>query len=176
MGNNGHQQAPPALQPLQLNGEYFHAVDAKSRLTIPAKLREAVNTQEQGFGFLAFIDFDGVLCLYTPRVYQKLAPLLMDTRLRASQQVRDYKRLRYGLAEHLDVDRLGRALIPEKLLGRGGIKKDVAVIGCQDHIEIWDRSRWEVFVNGRLPEHDKLAVEAMELAEGAAAPPEPESD
>ncbi len=96
--------------------------------------------------------------------------------MRASQQVRDYKRLRYGLAEHLDVDRLGRVLIPEKLLGRGGVKKDVAIVGCQDHIEIWDRSRWEVFVNGRLPEHDKLAVEAMELAESAAAPPEPESD
>ena len=154
---------------LVLSGEYLHAVDAKSRLTIPAKLRETIDTEKEGKGFFAFIDFDGVLCLYTPTAYECLAPMLVETQLRASKEVRDYKRLRYGLAEHLEVDRLGRVLVPEKLLKRGGIEKDVAIVGCQDHLEIWDRERWEAFVKIRLPEHDALAVKAMEVAQARAA-------
>jgi MraZ protein len=152
-----------------LSGEFYHDIDAKSRLTIPAKLRDAIDVVDQGKGFFAFVDFDGILCLYTPAVYEELAPLLVETQLRASKEVRDYKRLRYGLAERLEVDRLGRVLVPEKLLKRGGLSKEAAIIGCQDHLEIWDRARWEAFVKIRLPEHDTLAVKAMELARARAA-------
>jgi MraZ protein len=165
MGRSGQSGAATESPTLVLSGEYFHAVDAKSRLTVPAKLREAIDAKTEGEGFFAFIDFDGVLCLYTPASYEKLAPVLVDTELRASKEVRDYKRLRYGLAEHLEVDRLGRVLVPGKLLERGGIKKECAIVGCQDHLEIWDRERWDAFVKIRLPEHDTLAVHAMELAQ-----------
>jgi len=169
MGRSGQEMGSLDSPTLVLSGEYFHAVDAKSRLTIPAKLREAIDAEKEGEGFFAFIDFDGVLCLYTPAAYERLAPMLVDTELRVAKEVRDYKRLRYGLAEHLEVDRLGRVLIPEKLLARGGIQKECAIVGCQDHLEIWDRERWEAFVKIRLPEHDALAVRAMELAESHAA-------
>jgi len=174
VGKGGVEDAARPKRSYVLSGEYYHAVDAKSRLTIPAKLREAIDTKQEGAGFFAFVDFDGVLCLYTPVAYERLAPMLVDTQLRASKEVRDYKRLRYGLAERLDVDRLGRVLVPEKLLARGGIEKEVTIIGCRDHIEIWDRSRWEAFVKIRLPEHDALAVQAMELAQKREEPaPEP---
>jgi MraZ protein len=169
VGRSGEQPGVLEVAPLVLSGEFYHAVDAKSRLTIPAKLRDAVDTEVQGRGFFGFVDFDGVLCLYTPTAYERLAPMLVETQLRASKEVRDYKRLRYGLAEHLEVDRLGRVLVPEKLLKRGGIEKDVAIVGCQDHLEIWDRERWEAFVKIRLPEHDALAVKAMEVAQARAA-------
>jgi MraZ protein len=168
VGRSGEKAVAVEAPPLVLSGEFYHAVDAKSRLTIPAKLREAIDTDVQGEGFYAFVDFDGILCLYTPQMYERLAPVLVETDLRVSKDVRDYKRLRYGLAEHLEVDRLGRVLVPEKLVERGGIEKEVAIIGCQDHLEIWDRERWEAFVKIRLPEHDALAVRAMELAEARA--------
>jgi len=169
VGRSGEKAGLLEARPLMLSGEFYHAVDAKSRLTIPAKLRAAINRTLHGQGFFAFVDFDGVLCLYTPTAYEHLAPMLVETQLRASKEVRDYKRLRYGLAEFLEEDRLGRVLVPEKLLKRGGIEKDVAIVGCQDHLEIWDRARWEAFVKIRLPEHDTLAVKAMELARARAA-------
>ena len=176
MGRSGQKAGSLESPTLVLSGEYLHAVDAKSRLTVPAKLRETIDTEKEGEGFFAFIDFDGVLCLYTPVAYERLAPMLVDTELRASKEVRDYKRLRYGLAEHLEVDRLGRVLVPEKLLKRGGIQKECAIVGCQDHLEIWDRERWDAFVKIRLPEHDTLAVRAMELAESRAAEEPDEMD
>jgi MraZ protein len=177
VGESGTQRADAvAAEALPLTGEFFHAIDAKSRLTIPAKLREAVKSQDGGGGFFAFVDFDGILSLYTPEAYRSLAPQLHETELRAAKEVRDYKRLRYGLAEYLEVDRLGRVLLPERLVERAGLQKETAIVGCLDHVEVWDRKRWESFVTVRLPEHDGLAVQAMRLAAEKERPGEAETE
>lgn len=154
---------------LFLTGQYLHAIDAKSRLTVPAKLREAINPAEEGYGFVAVLGFDGVLYLYTPKTYRRIAPQF-DTRLQTKVDVRNYQRLAYGLAEHLEVDRLGRVLIPENTLKQCGLSKEVAVIGVMDHIEVWGRARWESFVKEQLAVHDELAERAMSLERAAAAP------
>lgn len=161
---------------LFLTGEYFHAIDAKSRLTVPAKLREAIDPAEEGSGFVAVRLFDGVLYLYTPRMYRQLAPQF-ESKMEASADVRNFKRLRYGLAEYLEVDRLGRVLISEHTLRRCGLSKEVAIVGVEDHIELWDRARWEAFVNDQMARHDELAERAMALERGSKkeGPPPAES-
>jgi MraZ protein len=151
---------------LFLTGEYFHAIDAKFRLTIPAKLRESINRPEEGSGFFAVQGYDTVLYLYTPATYQKIAPQF-DSKLQAKPEVRKYLRLTHGLAENVEVDKLGRVLIPENMLRRCGLTRDVAIVGVQDHIEVWDRARWESFVTEQLAQHDALAEQAIELAKTA---------
>lgn len=153
---------------LFLTGEYFRAVDTKSRLAIPPKLRESINTAEEGYGFIAVRLYDNVLYLYTPQTYRKIAPQF-ETRLEANSDVRSFKRLRYGLAEQLEVDALGRVLIPENMLKRCGLSKEVAIVGVEDHIEVWDRARWEAFAEEQLARHDELAEKAMALERSSAA-------
>lgn len=165
MGQSGKSAASGELPVLFLTGEYFHAIDAKSRLTVPAKLRESIDPAEEGYGFIGVRGFDGVLYLYTPQTYRRIAPHF-DSKLQTSADVRHYQRLRYGLAEHLEVDSMGRVLIPENTMKRCGLGKEVAIVGVQDHIEVWDRSRWEAFVEEQLSRHDELAERAVRL-EGA---------
>lgn len=158
---------------LFLTGEYFHAIDSKFRLTIPAKFRDTIDPAEQGSGFYAVPGFDGVLFLYTPKTFRGMSPQL-DSDLLAVPEVRNFRRLRYGLTEYVETDRLGRVLIPEKTLKRSGIDRDVAIVGVQDHIEVWDRTKWEAFVTDHLAEHDQLAQQAMKIerskpADGAGA-------
>ena len=148
---------------LWLTGQYFHAFDSKSRLTIPAKLREQINRSEHGYGFVAVHGFDGVLYLYTPKTYQEVAPKF-DPALQTKPEVRDYERLAFGLAETLEVDRLGRVLLPEHIRRQCGLSREVAIVGVRDHIEVWDRERWEAFVRERLARRDELAEKAMALA------------
>lgn len=143
-----------------LTGEYFHAIDSKSRLTIPARLREAINPAEQGYGFMAVRGFDGVLYLYTPNTFRQIAPQF-DTKAQTRREVRDYQRLTYALAEYVEVDRLGRVLIPENTLRRCGLSREVAILGCQDHIEVWDRGRWEKFVEEQMARQDELAERVL---------------
>jgi len=125
---------------LLLTGQYFHAFDAKSRLTVPAKLREQINRSEDCYAFMAVYGFDGVLYLYTPKTYAQVAPQF-DSALHTKRDVRDYERIAYGLAERLELDRLGRILIPEYTRQQCGLSKEVAVVGVRDHIEIWETRR-----------------------------------
>jgi len=147
---------------LFLTGEYFHAVDAKSRLTIPAKFRDTIDPAEHGSGFYAVPGFDGVLSLYTPKTFREMSPQV-DSDLLAVPEVRNFRRLRYGLTEYVEGDRLGRVLIPDKTLKRSGIDRDVAIVGVQDHIEVGDRVKWEAFVTQHLSQHDTLAEQAMKI-------------
>jgi MraZ protein len=165
VGKSGEQIAG-VRNVLFLTGEYFHAIDAKSRLTIPAKLRESIDCTKEGYGFIAVRGYDGVLYLYTPSTYRQIAPQF-DTKLQTRPEVRKYQRLAYGLAENVEVDKLGRVLIPENTLRRCGLTRDVAIVGVQDHIEVWDQGRWETFVTEQLAQHDVLAEQALGL-EGAS--------
>lgn len=153
---------------LLLTGQYFHAFDAKSRLTIPAKLREQINRSEDCYAFMAVYGFDGVLYLYTPKTYADVAPQF-DSALHRIRAVREYERVAFGLAERLELDRLGRILIPEYTRQQLGLSKEVAVVGVRDHIEIWDRDKWQAFVQKGLEKHDELAERAMAAAETSAA-------
>ena len=156
---------------LLLTGQYFHAFDAKSRLTIPAKLREQINRSEDCYAFMASYGFDKVLYLYTPKTYATVAPDFKAS-LRTKEDVRNYERLAYSMTERLELDRLGRILIPEHLREKLNLSKEVAIVGVRDHIEIWDREAWETFVRKSLEKHDELAERAMAVAEAApsAAP------
>ena len=57
-----------------LKGEYFRALDSKSRLAIPAKFREAMLSSDEGFTFVAVRMFDGVLYLYSQKTYERILP------------------------------------------------------------------------------------------------------
>ena len=40
------------------------------------------------------------------------------------------------------MDAQGRILLPQKLRGYAGLKKDVMVLGVSNHAEIWDKDAW----------------------------------
>jgi MraZ protein len=145
-----------------LKGEFFRALDSKSRLAIPAKFRDAMLSPEEGFAFLAVRMFDGVLYLYTQKTYERILPPI-ETALEVNEEVRNLKRLRYGLAQELEVDGLGRVLIPENIQKWCGLSKEVAIVGVDDHIEVWDRARWQAFAEEQLAQHDKLAQRVLVL-------------
>lgn len=156
-----------------LKGEFFHAVDSKGRVTVPAKIRDAIDPQVEGDGFVAVRSFEDVLYLYTPKSYERIAPQF-DPKMQTNPDVRNFLRVHYAVAEDLEVDSLGRVLLSENMLRRCGIAKDVAILGVQDHIEVWDRTRWESFVKEQLRRHDELAERAMKLGSpDGGAPPAP---
>jgi MraZ protein len=153
-------------------GQYFYSIDKKGRLTIPLRLREGIDRPVEGYGFVACVGFDGLLYLYTPKAYEQVAPHF-DAKAQTNADVRNFMRLTHGLREELEIDSLGRVLIPQGMLRQFGLSGEVAVVGVGDHIEIWRKDQWEAFVREQLAKRDETATRAMGFAGPEAAPQEP---
>ena len=134
-------------------GSFAHNLDDKGRLMIPRKMRE-----ELGYKVYIMKGFEGSLSLYDESGYQKLVNEF--TRLSFNQQkVRDYLRLQFASTYEMDVEKLGRVQLPAALLTKYNISKEVLVLGIGDHIEVWDKAKYEEYENSIRDNFESIAEE-----------------
>ena len=132
-------------------GSFTHNLDEKGRLMIPRKMRE-----ELGYKVYIMKGFEGSLSLYNEDRYQKLVEEF--SRLSFNQsKVRDYLRLQFASTYEMEVDKLGRVQIPTALLTKYNISKEVLVLGIGDHIEVWDKAKYEEYENNIRDEFESIA-------------------
>ena len=132
-------------------GSFAHTLDEKGRLMIPRKMRE-----ELGYKVYIMKGFEGSLSLYNEERYQKLVEEF--SRLSFNQsKVRDYLRLQFASTYEMEVDKLGRVQIPTALLTKYNISKEVLVLGIGDHIEVWDKAKYEEYENNIRDEFESIA-------------------
>jgi MraZ protein len=141
-----------------LTGTFSRAVDEKLRVAIPKPLREALGTQAK----LLYVapGTDGSLALYTEESLAALADRLAKTPPNA-QETRAFSRLFYARAQAVELDGQGRIRVPPELSTLAGIGKEVVLIGVQDHLELWDKGRWEQYVAERQSQYDEIAEAAF---------------
>lgn len=123
-----------------LTGEFFHTVDSKGRVFVPAKIRESL-----GDSFILARSVDGCLSLYDMTEWGKITDKLA---LLPDSQTRPIKRFLFTFASETVPDSQGRIVIPQGLREYAAIEKDVAVLGVGDHAEIWRLDRWNDIKNG----------------------------
>ena len=118
---------------------------------IPRKMREELGTK-----VYIMKGFEGSLSLYNEERYQKLAEEF--SRLSFNQsKVRDYLRIQFASTYEMDVDKLGRVQLPTALLTKYGISKEVIVLGIGDHIEVWDKVKYDEYENSIRDEFENIA-------------------
>lgn len=137
-------------------GEYQHAIDNKNRMIIPSKFREAL-----GESFVLTKGLDGCLYAYTLEEWKVLEDKLRKLPL-TNKDARAFVRFFFSGANEIDIDKQGRALIPQNLLEYAGIKKDIVSIGVSTRIEIWSKEGWEEYNNQNI-DYDAIAEKMNEL-------------
>ncbi len=142
-----------------LTGNFSRTVDDKLRLAIPKEIRETLNLGPTGALYVA-PGTDGSLSLYTEEEFSKLAELLSASSP-TQKDVRAFGRLFYAQAQRAELDRQGRIRIPPELAQQAALKKDVVLLGVQNHLELWDRERWEAYFATRSLEYDAIAEAAF---------------
>jgi MraZ protein len=119
-------------------GTYEHTIDEKSRLTLPARFREAL-----GDGVVLARGLDGNVAVY-PRETWKVS---VEARISAldplSREARELRRFFFSGAAEADLDRQGRILVPAALTRHASLERDVVVAGNYDHLELWSTTAWE---------------------------------
>src|SRR5918992_1234128 len=121
-------------------GRYAHTIDAKGRLAIPARFREALAE-----GVVLTRGIDRCLSLYPMAAWLPLAERVSALPL-TDPDARNFRRMVFAEAVILVLDELRRY---------AELEREAFVVGVHSSIEIWSPARWE-------------AVNALMDADGAA--------
>ena len=124
---------------------YPLTIDEKNRLLIPAAIRKAMTAEVDGDGFFIKLGVPGQLWLYGKK-YNDLLASQQAVSMNPGLETQDFDRRNFALVDELDWDKQGRVVVPDELLKRAGLKKDVSLVGARDHLELWDRSKWERYL------------------------------
>ena len=142
-----------------LIGEYIHTIDEKNRVSLPAKFRK-----EMGRKIIITPGLGQCLFIFTLKEWSKVSKKLSDSEsdlsfLKADQ--RSFNRYMFGRAAEVEIDSIGRMLIPEFLQEGIRLYNKAAIVGVKDRVEVWNESAWK-------EQKEKVAKEAEDLAEKLA--------
>ncbi|MEK7213719.1 MAG: division/cell wall cluster transcriptional repressor MraZ [Patescibacteria group bacterium] len=125
-----------------LIGEYLHTIDDKSRVSLPSKFRK-----EMGDTVVIAPGIDSCLFIFTLKGWKEFAERLSrpDSSSVLQADNRNFNRIIFGRATEVEVDSIGRVLLPDHLCEHAGIKTRVAIIGVLNRVEIWDEKAWSSY-------------------------------
>jgi MraZ protein len=140
-----------------LIGEYTHSLDAKKRLSLPAKFRK-----ELGKKVVITHGLDKCLFVYTLKhwdaVSEKLSSLSMG-----QYDSRGFTRFILAGATEIDIDSIGRVLIPDYLKEFANLSSKVILTGVFNRVEIWNEKAWQEYKKNIEQNADSLAEKLGEI-------------
>jgi MraZ protein len=134
-----------------LIGEYIHTLDEKKRVSLPVRFRKEI-----GKKIIVTAGLDNCLWIFTQNQWKDISEKLSGFSMLQADN-RSFNRYMFGSATEIEVDTLGRILLPEFLTSRANLKNKVAVVGVQDRIEIWNEDLWKENKNTVEKKVDQLA-------------------
>ena len=138
-------------------GEYTYTIDEKKRLAIPPKFR-----QQLGKKAVITRGLDNCLFLYPMKDWKELAEKLAKLPL-SQADARGFVRIMLAGAMEVNLDRLGRILIPDYLKKYASLQKKVVIAGLYNRIEIWDEKKWNLYKQKTEKEAGDIAERLKEL-------------
>ena len=140
-----------------LIGEYQHSIDNKKRLAVPAKLRKEVGEKA-----VLTRGLNNCLALYPMAEWQKLTEKLGQLPMGQGDS-RGFSRIMFAGAVEVELDQLGRILVPDYLKNYADLKQKVVVAGVVNRLEIWDEVKWENYKTEMEKNTDMIAEKLGEL-------------
>ena len=129
-----------------LTGTYPRALEGKRVLTLPPEVIDQLGNCPQ---VLMSPGPDPCLWLTSVDHLEKLSDRLEHSPA-SEKDVRVFRRLFFGQIEKIPVQE-GKIVIPERLALFGSLEKEIAIVGVEDHFEIWDLERWRKYTQKMSP-------------------------
>jgi MraZ protein len=120
-------------------GQYIYTLDDKGRLTIPSRFREGLSGS-----VVVTRGLDHCLVIYPLDVWQGIADKVTALPI-TDPRGRALRRLFFADASHVELDRQGRVLLPDRLREYAGLEltSDAVIVGLHSYLELWSPQRWE---------------------------------
>ena len=110
--------------------------------------------------FFITISMDRCLCAYSSESWDALSEKVNSMPYVKQRRMRPL----FARAARCELDSQGRVLIPQSLRDYAGFTKNVTVVGCNNHAELWDSDAWQsVFEQETTPENIAAVMEELEF-------------
>jgi transcriptional regulator MraZ len=150
---------------LVFRGNFEHTLDAKHRLTIPAKFRSALaagvvlavspETQPGSAKSIAIWPTDSFE-QYTGEVLAGHNPI--------SPRARELRRVLFNNSHDTELDAANRVMIPPSMLRYAGLDREVVVTGSGECLEVWDRGTHAAYNDDVLSRFPEIAASVGDTA------------
>lgn len=117
-------------------GQFQHNLDDKGRLMIPARFRELLAAGAfitQGFDRCLMVMTD----TYFRQVYERISAMNL-----ADPMARLLRRLILSNAYPVEIDKVGRILLPQNLRQSILLESEAVLAGQGDYFEVWNPAEW----------------------------------
>ncbi len=141
-------------------GTYECKADAKGRLMLPAPLKKQIAASLQEGFVLKRSVFQPCLELY-PMAEWNLMMAKINKLNRFVKKNNDFIRRFTAGVKVVEIDALGRLLIPKDLVVFASVTKDVVLSSAVNIIEIWDKDLYEKAINDSVGDFADLAEDVM---------------
>ncbi len=135
----GHGGAAPSSA--MFRGVTLLSLDAKGRLAVPAKHRDALAPTADSRVVLT-ADLGRCLLLYPVAAWEPIQARLMALSS-FDERIRGLQRLLVGHADDVEVDAAGRILVPPALRRHANLDRRVVLVGQGRKFELWDDAQWQ---------------------------------
>ena len=125
---------------MAFRGTFEFTLDAKNRLTVPAKFRAALSE-----GVVLAKGIERNVALWPPSAYEAQIEAALAAERPGSKRWRDMRRFYSANSVDTELDAAGRVMVPPFLLEHAGLGREVVVTGAGECLEVWDRGGWSEY-------------------------------
>lgn len=145
-------------------GQFTHSVDAKGRVSLPARFREVLLADGNPRFVLTPAVFDPCLHLYPMKAWEEFERKVSELPSMDVTAIR-FRRMYVSAAVECELDGSGRVLIPPHLRERIRLEKDALWAGMGRTLELWAKSSWDAALTMTSEEADsfRAALEQLKI-------------
>jgi len=136
-------------------GEYDCKLDAKGRMVLPAKIKNAL-PEGSGDELVVRKGFEPCLVLYPMLEYKKIFSKIASLN-EFNAEYRNLQRNFFRGNAIVELDSAGRILIPKNMMTFAGLERESIVVGMGNRVEIWDASKYDDYLIKDQKEFSELA-------------------
>jgi len=144
-------------------GQYEHAIDGKGRTSVPARFREVLASRDES-RLVVTSGLEPCLVAYPMSEWEAFEERLA-TLPRFDPSVAMIRRIYVSGAVELEMDKLGRVLIPQALRNYAALERQSLWAGMGTHLELWSKPRFDELRSSVLDDPQQRIEMAQRLAE-----------
>jgi MraZ protein len=140
-------------------GQFTYSIDAKGRISIPAKLRKQMSP-EANDSFVMTRGVSSCIDIYPLNEWNQIEEKLLKLNQFQPDDVRFVRMFtQYAIEDTMDSQ--SRILIPQNLIDYAKIEKEVLILGVLKKIEVWNPKIYEDYLDQSPESFEQIAAKVM---------------